>query len=313
VSAAVGPALSRLAEEGRLPSVLLLTGAREAPLEVEARRLACRLLCPGGDPGATCESCRRVGAGLHPDLFLVAPEGVAIRIDRVREALQFAAGRPYEAPRRVAIVTRADRLGLEAANALLKALEEPGSKLHWILTTTSAEALLPTIRSRCTLARLRTPPAGSARTGAGPDEDARDLELLAGGPDAPEGFDLEAARELRARTVEALEAGLRRGDLPALLCLADELARRERQGARLLAELLADAALLALPEGGEFARHRAVAGRLSSVVRGVAPDLLRAAALRAADAPPDNRRGNRRMHFESVLLNLWERRVNREP
>ncbi|HEY7368480.1 MAG TPA: hypothetical protein VIA29_01235 [Thermoanaerobaculia bacterium] len=308
MSAAPGLPLARLAREGRLPAALLLTGSREAALEEEARRLACGLLCPREDPEAGCDSCRRVVAGLHPDLFVVAPEGVAIRIDRVREALQFAAGRPYEAARRVAIVARAERLGPEAANALLKALEEPGRSLHWILTTTAAEALLPTIRSRCVLARVRTPRA-AAESDGDTEEDRRDLELL-GGADAPEDFDLEAARELRARAVEALEAGLRNGDLPALLSAADELARRERWGARLLAELLADAALLSVAGGSEFVRHRAVAGRLTAAARAVSPERLHAAALRAADAPPDNRRGNRRMHYESVLLLLWEGRTS---
>jgi DNA polymerase-3 subunit delta' len=312
VTAPESTALDRLAAEGRLPAVLLLTGSREGALEAEARRLAARLLCPEGEGDASCDSCRRVRAGIHPDLFLVAPEGVQIRIDKVREALQFAVGRPYEAARRVGIVARADRLGPESANAFLKALEEPGSRLHWILTTVVPEALLPTIRSRCTIARRKSPRAGGTEGPGLSPEDAGDRALLAGELEEGAAFDLEGAREVRAQTVAALEAGLAGGDLTALLAVADDLSRRERFGARLLTELLTDAALLGHPGAAEFVRHRAVAGRLAPLARAVRADLLRSAALRAAEVPPDNRRGNRRMHYESVLVGLWERRVNRE-
>src|SRR5206468_3033411 len=121
--------LDRLAASPeRFPGALLLTGPSEARLERESRRLAARLLCPGDDPDTSCRSCRRVTAGLHPDFLSVEPEGVQIRVDRVREALAFSAGRPYESARRVARIARADLLGVEAGNALLKSLEEPGER-----------------------------------------------------------------------------------------------------------------------------------------------------------------------------------------
>src|SRR5262245_54792536 len=148
-----------LASGGSFPGALLLTGARDGALAREATDLAAALLCPGDDPERRCDSCRRVAAGLHPDFFVVAPEGVQIRVDRVREAIVFAAGRPYEARRRVAAVLRAELLGAEAGNALLKSLEEPGSLFHWILTTSRPEALLPTIRSRCAVTRVEPPEA----------------------------------------------------------------------------------------------------------------------------------------------------------
>ncbi|MGH9400291.1 MAG: DNA polymerase III subunit delta', partial [Thermoanaerobaculia bacterium] len=205
-------ALERLAAmPGRFPDALLLSGASEAALEIVAKSLAAALLCPGGDPTHRCGSCRRAGAGLHPDLFRAEPEGVQIKVERAREALAFGAGRPYEAARRVILVARAEMLGEEAANALLKSLEEPGARLRWILTTTRPEALLSTIRSRCVAVALtRSGAAGRAglwRERGLSAEDAADLAQLAADEDeaAP---DLSALRQLRARLTAALEAGL---------------------------------------------------------------------------------------------------------
>ena len=301
-------ALERLAATpDRFPDALLLSGPSEAALESAARLLAAALLCPGGDPTGRCDSCRRVHAGLHPDLFRVAPDGVQIKVERVREALAFAAGRPYEAARRAVVVTHAEELGAEGANALLKSLEEPGTRLRWILTTTRPESLLTTIRSRCVAATLPAPSAAE-RTEAWRKkgfslEDASDLAELAG--DGDEEADLEALRAERSQVAVALEAGLCRRHLTALLLLAEMAgARGEAAAGRLTAELLADAAL-ASSGASDFMRHKALAGKLSEIARKVSPSDLRRAALLAADPPPDVRRGNKRFHFEHLLVQLY--------
>jgi len=311
-SSAKSSLASRLDAARGLPGALLLTGPSEAALSEEAAALAAALLCPGDDPDRVCAACRRTAAGLHPDLFLVAPEGVQIRVDRVREALAFAAGRPYEAPRRVAIVSRAEQLGAESGNALLKSLEEPGAKMQWILTTTRPESLLPTIRSRCAVARVPEPPeadrAARWRASGFSEADASDLLLLErehGGDAGPE--DLEAFRQWRTAILESLEAGLRGGKVAALVFLAEALSRAEPPAAHRLAELLADAAVV--ESGVDPPRHRSVAGTLQRLARAVPRPALERAALRAADAPPDSRRGNRRLHFESVLLELYRART----
>ena len=301
-------ALERLARTPeRFPGSLLLSGPSEAALDAAARRIAAALLCPQHDPERRCESCRRAGAGLHPDLLRAEPEGVQIRVDRIREALAFGAGRPYEAARRVVVVPRAEMLGLEAANALLKSLEEPGASLHWILTTTRPEALLPTIRSRCAAATLPRPSLAERtalwRERGFSAEEAADLAELTGeaDEDAP---DLPALTALRAQITDALAAGLREKRLPALLLCAELAAGRENTAGRLLAELLADAALTAAG-AGDFVRHRALSGKLAGIARSCGAGELRQAALAAADPPPDNRRGNRRLHYEAVLIGLY--------
>jgi DNA polymerase-3 subunit delta' len=302
-------ALERLAATPeRFPDALLLSGPSEEALAGAARLLGAALLCPGDDPNRACDSCRRARAGLHPDLFLVMPEGLQIKVERVREALSFAAGRPYEAARRAVVVARAEKLGDEAANALLKSLEEPGTRLRWILTTTRPEALLTTIRSRCVAATLPAPSAleraETWREKGFSSEDASDLAQLIREEDSS-AADLEALRASRAQVAAALEAGLCGRHLPALLLLGEMAgARGETAAGRLTAELLADAAL-AGSGASDFMRHKALAGKLAEIARKVSPEQLRRAAVRAADPPPDVRRGNKRLHYESLLLDLY--------
>lgn len=326
------PLLVRLQHGGgRFPGALLLYGASERALDETSLALAASLLCRGDDsvgggcrtvgpvPASdegSCQSCRRALHGFHPDLLPVEPEGVQIRVDRVREAIAFAAGRPYESARRVVSIRRAELLGLEAANALLKSLEEPGAQVHWILTTTRPESLLPTIRSRC----LAIPVAGPGRrdrmsawkSRGFRDEDAADLAIL--DPEAGEdaAARLEEFRQFRSEAVEALGAGILDGKLATLVLLAEKLGRAGEDELALFAGLLADSALLAAGISGDLLTQRAVAGPLSRIGMRIGPAALARAVEAAADFPPDSRRGNRRLHFEKVLIDLWLAALTKE-
>jgi DNA polymerase-3 subunit delta' len=241
---------------------------------------------------------------------------VQIKVDRVRQALAFAAGRPYESARRVALVLRAELLGVEAANALLKSLEEPGAHLHWILATSRPESLLPTILSRCAAAVV---PAFSRAertafwTVRGFSEDeAADLALFAGETETEPKERLAAFRELRTKILAALDAGLAGSPAPLLL-LAEDLGRADSEGVGLLAEILADAAISAAASPSpsplpDRIRHRAVAGPIGDLSRRRSSRALQRAAVAAVDAPADTRRGNRRLHFEALLLDLMQAR-----
>jgi DNA polymerase III subunit delta' len=290
------------------PGSLLLTSTSEKRLKTEARRLAAILLRSGEETEELHDSSRRALAGIHPDLSVVEPQGVQIRIDSIREAIAFGAGKPYEAPRRVAVVQNAEQLGLEAANALLKSLEEPGKFFHWILTTARPEALLPTVRSRCVtvaLARESRAERAAAWVSRGfSEEDAAELAGLQPETEEDAPARLEESRKWRTDLLLALETGISQRRVAPLLLLAEALAHAEPGAARVFSEILADAAVVASGSSSERPRHRAVAGGIHDLARRLTPEALARAALKAADAPADSRRGNKRLHYESLLLEL---------
>ncbi len=110
-------------------------------------------LVAGGDAGAE-DRARR---GLHPDLSEVKPEGAFTTIGQVREVVRLAASRPFEGARRVFLL-EADTLNVQAANALLKTLEEPEGEAVFILLASSREGVLPTILSRAQAVRFNPVP-----------------------------------------------------------------------------------------------------------------------------------------------------------
>jgi DNA polymerase III subunit delta' len=119
-----------------------------------ARRFGAALVA-GGDTGAE-DRARR---GLHPDLVEIEPEGAFTTIGQVREVVRLAASRPFEGARRFFIL-RADTLNVQAANALLKTLEEPEGETVFVLLAGSREGVLPTIASRAQAVRFNPVPPG---------------------------------------------------------------------------------------------------------------------------------------------------------
>jgi DNA polymerase-3 subunit delta' len=140
----------------RMAHAWLLTGPPGSGRSVAARAFAAALLCPQQGCGQ-CPSCRQVRAGSHADLMLVRPEGLSYGVKQTRELVLRAATSPTGGRWHVVLFEDADRATEAAANALLKAIEEPAPRTVWLLCAPSAEDLLPTIRSRCRLITLRTP------------------------------------------------------------------------------------------------------------------------------------------------------------
>jgi DNA polymerase-3 subunit delta' len=127
-----------------------------------ARVFAAALNCPAGGDG-TCDICRRVLRGVHPDVHLVMPEGDNLLVDDVRALREEASRSHHEAPVAVFVVDEADRMTDAAANAMLKVLEEPQPGVVFVLVARSIEALVSTIPSRArTLAFASLPPAALA-------------------------------------------------------------------------------------------------------------------------------------------------------
>jgi DNA polymerase-3 subunit delta' len=139
-------------ENGRLPHALLFVGPAGVGKRAFAGELARAAVCLAPIAGDACESCSgciRSRNGEHLDIRVVEPDGAFIKIAQIRDLAREAIYHPYEAARRVFIVDEAHRLREEAANALLKTLEEPPSTTVIILVTDQPYALPETIRSRC--------------------------------------------------------------------------------------------------------------------------------------------------------------------
>jgi DNA polymerase-3 subunit delta' len=124
-----------------------------------ARQVAATLLAQGAADEASAHA--RALAGTHPDLSWVVPSGAhEILVSDIDEPVVAAASKtPFESSRRLFVIESADQLGDQAANRMLKTLEEPASFVHLILITDRLADVLPTIRSRCLLVRFDAPSA----------------------------------------------------------------------------------------------------------------------------------------------------------
>lgn len=174
----------------RLPHALLLHGPEGLGKRAFAARLAESLLCAEPGPAAAacgaCGNCRRFGAGTHPDLLHVQPlqDSLVISVDQVRELRHFVALKPHSAARKLVVLEPAEAMNLNAANALLKVLEEPPPSSLLLLITARAARLPATIRSRCMRVSFRPPATAEAATwlrGQALGAEAERLLALAGG------------------------------------------------------------------------------------------------------------------------------------
>jgi DNA polymerase-3 subunit delta' len=138
----------------------LFTGPPGSGRSNAALAFAASLVCSAGGCGA-CVDCRTALAGSHADVELIQTEGLSIKIDEIRELITRAAWTPSVATYRVVVMEDADRLTESAANALLKAVEEPSTRTIWLLCAPTVTDVLPTIRSRTRNLTLRTPSAAA--------------------------------------------------------------------------------------------------------------------------------------------------------
>jgi len=168
---------------GRLPHALLLVGPRGVGKTTLARHFAHTLLCEQGIACTTCPACLRFLAGSHPDFLWVQPEGKTrteskttsqeegtegnveveatssgskgtkgsrfIRVDQVRSLGEWFSLKPHYGERKVALITPAEQMNTNAANSLLKTLEEPPNGALLMLVAAHPAQLPATVRSRC--------------------------------------------------------------------------------------------------------------------------------------------------------------------
>jgi DNA polymerase-3 subunit delta' len=237
---------------GVMTHAWLITGPPGSGRSNLAYAFAAALLS-GSDDGETDARVRaQVDARTHPDLAVLASDRVTITIDEVRRLVTSSQYSPSVAHYRVMVVEDADRMTERTSNVLLKALEEPPERTVWILCAPSEADLLPTIRSRVRLVRLKVP------------EPSEVAGLLVQRDGVDPGLALRAAEEAQShigmahRLATDEEARARRDESIRLMLEIDSVPRAVRGAARLLEIAKADStALTQEREDGE--RQKALA------------------------------------------------------
>lgn len=144
--------LQNAVKSERIAGAYLFSGIKGVGKETVAMYFARLILCESEDkatsPCDVCRSCRKIESGNHPDLRIIRPDGAYIKIGQIRELQQEIHYLPIDADRKVYIFVNTERMNKEAANSLLKTLEEPPSVSTIVLLTDNIESILPTIRSR---------------------------------------------------------------------------------------------------------------------------------------------------------------------
>jgi DNA polymerase-3 subunit delta' len=289
--------LRRVAASGRLAHALLLAGPTGVGKRLVADRFAAVLLCDehGDDACGVCPGCRQFAAGSHPDLFVVSVprDKREIPIDKARELNQFLRLQPLRGERKVALVDDAHRMNLAAQNALLKGLEEPPAGSLVILVANNADALLPTIRSRCQ--RVLFAPLSEAEVASILEHRAglarAEAEALAAAADGSPG------RALLSRKTNVDGAAPRLADLwgaryGALVQIATSLAESEEKASSGLESLLRSCHREAIDRlGAGEGESAAAAGDAAAVITEALANLRKRSA-------------NRQLLLESTFLQV---------
>lgn len=156
-----------LQQRDQLPHALMLHGLPGTGIRQFAEAMAHTIMCSAeaAAPCGQCHTCQLNAAGNHPDLMLLVPEkeGGPIKVDQVRDVVAFGQASAQQGGYRVVIVCPAEAMNTNAANSLLKTLEEPGAKTLLLLVTYAAATVLPTVRSRCQQMAMTVPEAVAGR------------------------------------------------------------------------------------------------------------------------------------------------------
>ncbi len=221
--------LKRCILSGRTAHSYLFAGPEGVGKMLVAKAFAKALNCPSfdGDSCNRCDDCLRIEAGTHINVFTIAPEEGLIRIGAVRE-LQNGLRYRVERGKKVAVVEGADKLKIEAANALLKTLEEPPRGSAIVLVTSSPADLPLTVVSRCQRINFQILPLHAVKSilvnkeGLG-EQEAEAVARLSGG--TMKGVQAYLDTSSLAKRNEAVRKILSAGsiDRAALIDLAEEL------------------------------------------------------------------------------------------
>lgn len=151
-------------KSGRVPHAYVITGPQRVGKSTLALNIAQAINCSSEDkPCGSCPSCIKIAQGKHSDIaqVSVAKDKTEISMDQIKDVQRSASLKPFEGKFRVIIINNADQLSTEAANRLLKTLEEPPDQVLFILTTSKPEDMLQTILSRCATIEMEKPKPSS--------------------------------------------------------------------------------------------------------------------------------------------------------
>ncbi|MFF9473243.1 DNA polymerase III subunit delta' [Streptomyces roseolus] len=234
-------------EASKMTHAWLFTGPPGSGRIDAARAFAAALQCVspdralGGAPGCGfCTGCHTALVGTHADVTTVAAVGTEILVKDMRDTVRKSFTSPANGRWQIILVTDAERLNEKSANAVLKAVEEPAPRTVWLLCAPSVEDVLPTIRSRCRLLTLRTPPV-EAVADMLIRRDGIEPELAHAAARATQGH-VDRARRLatderaRARRAVVLKLPLRVADIGGCLRAAQELVDAAAEDAKQVAE-----------------------------------------------------------------------------
>ncbi|MGH9767006.1 MAG: DNA polymerase III subunit delta' [Blastocatellia bacterium] len=276
--------LQRLLQGGRINSTLIFAGPDGVGKRQFALTFAKAVNCrkSPGDVYATdscdeCPVCRRIDSDRYGDVMVIRPDGQFIKIAQTRGMAEEVYFRPHEGRQRFFIIDEADRLREEAANSLLKTLEEPPLTSTIILLTSRPDALLLTIRSRAQQLNFTALSASEMEKYLAENfpRPAPDTALLARVTEGRIGqataFDLSVYRQERRTLIELLELLAEGTNRYRLLKAAEYLGKKEREDFEkqltLMAALLRDLFMLAASQNSDFIVNIDVLDRLAPLAQ----------------------------------------------
>ncbi len=319
----VRDALTRAVSRDRLPHALLFVGPEGVGKRTFALELAKAVTCHApvrGDACGACHSCLLAASGEHPDIRVYAPDGAFVKIAQMRDLAREAQYQPFDGRRRVFVVDGAHQMREEAANAILKTLEEPPATSLIVLVTDQPYALIETIRSRCQTLRFAPVEAAEverylAARFKRPSDETRLIARVADGRIGRAlATDLSVYRERRKEMLGLIEVLAGDADRLRLMKAAQhfgDVGRKDKaefdERLELFVSLCRDIYGIALDEPRERLANADIALRLEQLAERLEPARV-ASWVEAVNALRQQLRQNvnRQLALEAILLGFAE-------